>query len=98
VEIARSVNGVPIRLAGWPHIVKNRDEMTGREYSVLEAIVQPDWITRGYQGSLIAWKGFGRKRYLCVIYYETAKCDGFVMTAFLTSKPKRNRKVWPTEH
>jgi len=65
---------------------------------VLAAIEAPDWVTRGYQGALVAWRGRGRKRYLAVIYREVSKADGFIITAFITSKPRKKNKIWPPEH
>lgn len=97
MEIAISVRGVPIRLTSerWAHIVEARDELAGRMHEVVAAIEQPDWVTRGYRGGLIAWKARGRKRYLAVIYKEIGKRDGFVITAFFTLNPRKRNKVWP---
>ena len=60
MDVAISVNAVPVRLTAerWMHIVENRDELAGRSHDVLDAVDQPDWVTQGYGGSLIAWKGF----------------------------------------
>src|SRR5882724_2431233 len=97
MEIATSVNGVPIRLTPerWTHIVEARDELAGCMDDVLAAVEQPDWVTRGYHGALVAWKGFGRRGFLAVIYREISRQDGFIITAFLTVKPRKNNKVWP---
>ncbi len=97
VETVQSVNGVPIRLTGerWTHIVENHDELAGRMDEVLNAIEDPEWVSTGYGGALIAWQNRGRHRWLGVFYRETSKKDGFVITAFLTQKPKRKPKVWP---
>ncbi len=98
MDVAFSVNGVPIRLTAerWAHIVEARDELAGRMDEVLAAIESPDWVTRGYHGALVAWKGRGRKRYLAVIYREVRKVDGFVVTAFITSKPRKKNRIWPS--
>jgi len=97
MDEARSVNGVPIRLTKerWRHIVDARDELQERADDVLSAIAAPDWVTKGYRGSLVAWKGYGRRGYLTVIYKELGPDDGFVITAFFTKTPKKNGKVWP---
>jgi hypothetical protein len=97
MDVAVSVNGVPIRLTAerWAHIVENRDELAGYYDDVLDVIEAPDWVTRGYRGSLIAWKKYGRRGYLTVIYKELGTDDGFVITAFFTSKPRKKSKVWP---
>jgi hypothetical protein len=97
MDVGISVFGVPIRLTPerWLHIVEARDELAGRRDEVLDAIEAPGWVTRGYHGALVAWSARGRRRYLAVIYRETSKADGFVITAFLTSKAKRKNRVWP---
>ena len=93
----RSVNGVPIRLTDerWDHIVSARDELADRADDVLDTVRSPDWVTKGYRGSLVAWKGYGKRGYLAVIYKEIGRVDGFVITAFFTRKPKKRGKVWP---
>jgi hypothetical protein len=97
MHTAFSVNGVPIRLTAerWLHIVEARDELAGRLDEILAAIEEPDWITRGYRGSLVAWKGYRRGRYLAVIYRELGRDDGFVITAFFTRKARKGGKLWP---
>lgn len=56
MEVAYSVNGIPIRLTEerWAHIIKARDDLVGKEEEVLDAIGHPDWVTHGYRGSLLA--------------------------------------------
>src|SRR6266700_1032791 len=56
MEVAWSVHGVPIRLTAerWLHIVEARDDLVGREDDVLSTVRNPDWITKGYRGSMMA--------------------------------------------
>jgi hypothetical protein len=93
----RSVNGVPIRLTEerWLHIVEARDELADRSADVLDVVQSPDWVTKGYRASLVAWKGYGRRGYLAAIYKELGSDDGFIITAFFTKKPSKRGKVWP---
>ena len=97
MEIVRSKNGVPIRLAGerWTHIVENHDDLAGRLDDILDAVESPAWITRGQAGSLIAWRPLRRGRFLSVIYRELGKAEGFIVTAFITTKPRKEGTVWP---
>jgi hypothetical protein len=91
MEVAFSINGVPIRLPyeRWYHIVENHNEMASYFHEVLDAIEQPDNVVRVNKGSLKAVKNMGRKKWLVVIYRELSKQDGFVLTAyFLDTKPK----------
>lgn len=97
MHVAYSVNGVPIRLPAerWMHIIEARDELAGRLPEVLNAIEEPAWVTQGYRGARVAWKDHARNRWLAVVYKEVSRQDGFVVTAFFTSKPKRGKRVWP---
>jgi hypothetical protein len=97
VNTALSVHDVPIRLTAerWAHIVEARDELAGLMDDVLDAIEFPDWVVRGYHGALAAWKGRGPKRYLVVVYREVGETDGFVITAFLSTKARKKNKIWP---
>lgn len=97
MEEVLSVNGVPIRLTEerWQHIVEARDELIDRWEDVLDVVKSPDWVSKGYRGSMVAWKGFGKRGYLAVIYKELGLHDGFIITAFFTKKPKKRGKVWP---
>ena len=59
MDVAFSVNGVPIRLTSerWFHIVENHDDVAGHYDNVLAAVENPDFIKNGYRGSLIAVRG-----------------------------------------
>jgi hypothetical protein len=97
MEIAYSVNGVPIRLTDerWQHIVNARDYMAGYYDDCLQVVESPDWVLQGYHGSLKAVKAFGRNGYLVVLYREVSRTDGFIITAYFVRKISRRRKVWP---
>jgi hypothetical protein len=89
INIAYSINNVPIRLTDerWMHIVENHDEMAGYYFDVLETVTHPDVIVEGYDDELWAVKRFITKKAMLVVYKERqSKKDGFVITAFFTSK------------
>ena len=96
MDIAYSIANVPIRLTDerWVHIVENHDEMAGYYEDVLTVIEDPEFVLRGHGGSLIAARGYGKARYLMVVYRELTANDGFVITAYFTSKLTRKRIVW----
>jgi hypothetical protein len=96
VDVAISIDGVPIRLTAerWFHIVENPDDLSGYYDDVLATVEDPDLTLRGYRGSLIAVHGSGRGRYLAVVYRQIAPEDGFVITAYLTSKVNRKKAIW----
>ena len=88
MDIAYSVNGVPIRLTKerWEHIMINKAYMISYYDEVLEAIENPTWILRGYAGALVAVLSLARRNYLHVVYREVSQDDGFIITAFLSKK------------
>ena len=96
MDIAYSVNGVPIRLTAerWYHIVESHDDVAGHYDDVLETIENPDLVLRGYKGALIAVRGAGRGKYFCVVYREIGKEDGFVISAFFTDEINRRQVLW----
>ncbi|MCG3132895.1 MAG: hypothetical protein FLDDKLPJ_03762 [Phycisphaerae bacterium] len=95
--MATSVNGAPVRLTfeRWTHIIEAHDELAGYMQDVLEAVEQPDRVTQGYKGSLVAWKGYGKRKYLAVVYKELSRTDGCIITAFFTTKARRRNTIWP---
>ena len=101
MDIVHSVNDIPIRITRerWFHITENHDDLAGYYDDVLHTIENPDLVIQGYGGALIAVKGMGRRRYLCVVYKEfISKKDGFVISAYFTSKIDRRKVLWPKKH
>lgn len=96
MDVARSVNGVPIRLTyeRWYHIVENHDDLASTFHEVLDAVEKPDFITRGNRGVLKAVKNMGRKRWMVVVYRERSKRDGFVITAYLLFTRPKGETIW----
>lgn len=94
--IAYSVNGVPIRLTDerWEHIVTARPDMEGYQDDCLDVIENPDLVLSGYRGARVAVRGYGRRRYLCVVYREVSATDGFVVTAYFQTRINRRKVVW----
>jgi hypothetical protein len=95
MEIVKSVNDIPIRLTDerWVHIVENHDDLAGYYDDVLSAIESPDYVIKGYEEALMALKQREEGKFLVVIYKESHKTDGFVITAYFTSKFKLEREV-----
>ena len=101
MDIVYSVNNIPIRLTRerWFHITENHDDLAGYYDDALQTVENPDLVIQGYRGALIAIKGMGKKQYLGVIYKEfPAKKDGFIISAYFTSKIDRRKIVWPKKH
>ena len=96
MDTAYSVNDIPIRLTKerWFHITENHDDLAGYYDDVLHTIENPDLVVQGYGGALVAVKGMGKRRYLCVIYREfISKKDGLVISAYFTSKLDRRKAL-----
>jgi len=102
MDTALSKNNVLIRLTDerWLHLTESHSEMAGYYSDVLETIEDPNSIYEGTAGELLAAREVAIDKYLVVVYKEADKSDGFVITAFLTSKVKqleRRRKIWPQQ-
>jgi len=96
MDVAYSVNGVPIRLSyeRWYHIVENHDDLASTFHEVLDTVQKPDLVARGSHGALKAMRNMGRKMWLVVVYREVSRQDGFVITAYLLSKKPKGEVIW----
>lgn len=96
MDVAISVEGVPIRLTRerWFHIVENHDDMAGYYEDVIDSVENPDFILRGYRGSLVAVRSYERRRYLMVVYRQLSLEDGFIITAYFTGKIDTKKALW----
>jgi hypothetical protein len=96
VEIAYSVNGVPIRLTyeRWFHITENHDDLASYYFDVLDTVESPDFIVRGNKGSLKATKNMGKDKWLVVVYKEISRTDGFIITAYFLEKKVKGNVIW----
>jgi len=96
VDIAYSVNGVPIRLTyeRWFHITENHDDLASYYFQVLEAIEKPEFIVRGNRGTLKATKNIGKNKWLVVVYREISTKDGFIITAYFLDERAKGDVIW----
>ncbi len=101
MKIVKSVNGVPIRLTAerLEHIERRHPEMSGEEDRILETLASPDYVQEGDSETLIAIKHFDKtpltNKYCATVYRELGEEDGFVLTAYLSSRPASWRKlIW----
>ena len=99
LETVLSKNGVPIRLTDerWVHITEEHCELAGLRLEVLETVANPSRVFAGGKGELLAVREISSAKYLVVVYRELEN-DGFIITAFLTSKTKalnRRNQIWP---
>ncbi len=99
MDVVYSIDGVPIRLTSerWFHIVENHDDLAGYYDDVLDGVENPDMVLRGHRGSLIAVRGVSKGWYLAVIYRQLSGRDGFIITAYFTSKVDRRKVIWKRE-
>ena len=99
MDTTLSINNVSIRLTEerWNHISQNHDDLLGYYDDVLAVVHSPDMVLNTYGKSMMAIKQYGPKNYLCVIYKEISRKDGFIITAYLSKKVhiKDNNIVWP---
>lgn len=98
----QAVSGAWIRLPGerWQHIIEEHPELEGLRHEVLVTVERPCKVFAGNRGELLAIREIEPGKYLVVVYKETSKSDGFVITAFLTRRAKQLEKrviVWPRQ-
>lgn len=81
----------------WAHIIEEHGELSDLRMEVLETISNPERILEGNRGELFAVREIESGRFLVVVYRE-GEVDGFIITAFLTSRIRsldRRRQRWP---
>ena len=94
-----SVNGTFIRLTAerWAHILEEHPELTQLKLDILDAIRNPDKVVAGNADEILAIKEHEPEKWLVVVYKELHD-DGFIITAFSTSKTAwliRKKQLWP---
>jgi hypothetical protein len=71
--------------------------MKGQEVSILETVSSPDAVQEGDAGTLIAVKHYPKtpltEKFCAVVYKELGLEDGFIVTAYFTTKPAEWRKT-----
>lgn len=99
--IVGSHNGVPVRLTEerWQHIVRRHPEMAAQKERVLETVSAPEIVQEGDFGELLAIRLYRdtplSSKYLVVAYREVAPVEGFILTAYFTTRPSARRKaIW----
>ena len=98
-DAVRSAWGVTIRLTSerWLHIVEHHDDLAGHYHDVLETVSAPDAVYEGDGGEFLAVSRRFEPRHLVVAYREVPPADGFVITAFFTTRVRqieRRRLLW----
>ena len=99
----KSVFGHDIRVTArqWAHITEAHDYMSGNMDKVLETLAEPSRIIEGEHGESLALRPYDStnitRKTAVAVYREDD--DGFLITAFFTSRPdrieKRGRILWP---
>jgi hypothetical protein len=103
LQTAISVKGNTIRVTTrqWAHITEAHDYLAGSLDLVLETLAEPERVIGGERGEALALREVEStpisRKTVVVVYRDEP--DGFVITAFLTSKPEKiERKgavIWP---
>jgi hypothetical protein len=95
IGVASAISGALIRITyrQWAHVLENHDYMAGNLDLVLETLSDPNFIAQGGSDELIAMRHYPKtsitEKDAVVVYKEVSENDGFVITAFLTSKPQK---------
>lgn len=97
--IVHSHNGVPVRLTTerWQHVTRRHPEMAEQRERVLETLAEPELIQQGDYDELLAIRFYAgtplTSKYLVVVYREIDPKDGFIVTAYFTSRPSSKRAI-----
>lgn len=103
MKVLQDYEGKPVRLTDerLAHI-KEHPEMLDMEMAVEETLEAPQLVIRSvadesahlnyryYYGTMVGDK------WLCVVV-KYGIDDAFVLTAYLTDKPKRGKQLWPSK-
>ena len=88
----KSKNGIPFRLTSerWTHITSSHTDMNDNKDLLLKTVENPDMILKGVDGELRAVRFYQKThlgpKYLMVAYKELSYEEGFIITAYKTSK------------
>jgi hypothetical protein len=83
------------------HILEH-PEMAGMEAEIIRVLQQPQFVRRSRSdGTVRLFYEFYAQtvvggKWLCVVV-KYAENDAFVVTAYLTDKPKAGEELWPTK-
>lgn len=85
--LTKSISGKTIRLPDerWRHIVEGHPEMAGHINDVLLTVATPDYVFEGSTDEMLAAMYQLQEKFLVVVYKEEVS-NGFIVTAFFTSK------------
>lgn len=103
VDTALSRHNVPVRLTTerWGHIVEQHSELAGLREDVMETVAAAERVVAGGSGELVAIRTHTDGKAIVVAYRETSRTDGFVITAFITTRLRsleRRRQLWPPKN
>ncbi len=102
LQTAISVHGHTIRITTqqWAHLTEGHDYMSGNLDKVLETLAEPSRIIEGERGESLALRDYAKTnitRKTAVVIYRDEE-NGFLITAFFTSKPdkieKKGKVIW----
>jgi hypothetical protein len=91
-----SVFGNTIRITAtqWAHVTEAHDYMSGNMDKILETLAEPERVIAGQHGESLALRAYASthitSKTAVVVYRD--ETDGFLITAFFTSKPDRMQK------
>ena len=99
LKIICSIAGVPIRLTPerFGHIAARHPEMADQQDRIFETVNQPDYVLEGDSETQIAVKSYPKtplsQKSCAIVYRKLSDRDGFVVTAYFTSRPAVWRRI-----
>lgn len=102
LHVVISVFGHSIRITApqWAHVTEAHDYMSGNMDKILETLSEPERVIAGDNGECLALRDYAStnitSKTAVVVYRDNE--DGFLITAFFTSKPdkieKKGKILW----
>jgi hypothetical protein len=104
-ETIKSINGVPIRLNAerWMHITMGHPEVAAYYDELVQTLEMPETVYVGSRGESLAVSSLpdSNGKNIIVVYREVNPDDGFVITAYTSSKVHELQKrtiVWQRQN
>jgi hypothetical protein len=98
--LVTSYNKQPVRITTerLNHIYRNHPEMQDQLEMLVETIKNPDLVTEGDSGELLAIKRYQKtpvseNKFLVVVYKQVEEMNSFVITAYFTRKYNSSRTI-----
>ena len=101
MEFVKSKNNIPFRITDerQKYVLENHDDLAGYIDEITDTLEFPDFIIKGNNNTKIVLRDIRFNKYPAVVYKKISQDDGFLITAYFTSKLTLENEVilWQTK-